>query len=484
MQDSYRRHDYSPSRSYNSGKTRWLSNRRFVTMAVIVTLFFGSVGLLSSSGGGLSSRWQGKQEELSTAGEDGKTKPNATLARVESEWDALTVLNGPPTVRLKDNLREGQKYITTFLSAGWTNDVMTYINLIYVGVLTDRIPIIGPFVPSHLPHDVGTIPFDEVFDLPRLQEEMKMHVVQWSEVKQNTSEEYDGLGCWNTWEVSTPNDHKPRYSPVPDLLKLDLSYTKAPDHIRLFPDASNEPFLKFWGVASLAFPEAKSLYAGEPLESPHLGLKLPIDDQLMCYDYLYYASALVPMEYDHDFSPAWREVGQHLHWTPRLNDIADQYVRRTLGVADGEKTPTWIGIHIRRGDFANICTINLNETDLTKCFAPLSTIARRVDEVKAELLEKKGIVVDNVIMTSDEKDEEWWEDVRKLGWKTVDHSKTDETYGRWYPVLIDAVIQGGGVGFVGTDGSTMSIIARRRVETWRDGVARIVKWGNPAADEH
>lgn len=172
-------------------------------------------------------------------------------------------------------------------------------------------------MPSHLPHNVAPIPFDEVFDLPRLREEIKMHVVQWNEVKQSTSEEYDGLGCWNTWEVSRPDDHKPRDSPVPELLKLgtsllfssshdpglkepmscfatlDLSYTKAPDHIRLNPNVPNDLFLKFWGVASLAFPEAKERYAGEPLESPHLGVKLPIDDQLMCYDYLYYASALV-----------------------------------------------------------------------------------------------------------------------------------------------------------------------------------------------
>ena len=53
-----------------------------------------------------------------------------------------------------------------------------------------------------------------------------------------------------------------------------------------------------------------------------------------------------------------------------------------------------------------------------------------------------------------------------------------------YPVLIDAVIQSGGAGFVGTDRSTMTILARRRVQSWRDGVTRIVKWGTPEADNH
>ncbi len=53
-----------------------------------------------------------------------------------------------------------------------------------------------------------------------------------------------------------------------------------------------------------------------------------------------------------------------------------------------------------------------------------------------------------------------------------------------YPVLVDAVIQSGAIGFVGTDRSTMSILARRRAETWHNAVSRTVKWGNPTADDH
>lgn len=53
-----------------------------------------------------------------------------------------------------------------------------------------------------------------------------------------------------------------------------------------------------------------------------------------------------------------------------------------------------------------------------------------------------------------------------------------------YPVLIDAVIQSGGLGFVGTDGSTMSLLGRRRVQSWRNGSVRTVKWGRPGADNH
>jgi len=58
-------------------------------------------------------------------------------------------------------------------------------------------------------------------------------------------------------------------------------------------------------------------------------------------------------------------------------------------------------------------------------------IARRVDEVKAEIKQRKGITVNHVIMTSDDKNATWWEEVRAQNWYSIDHSKTKETLGVW-----------------------------------------------------
>jgi hypothetical protein len=55
---------------------------------------------------------------------------------------------------------------------------------------------------------------------------------------------------------------------------------------------------------------------------------------------------------------------------------------------------------------------------------------------------------------------------------------------RRYPVLIDAVIQSSGIGLIGTHGSTMSLLAGRRVQDWHNGVYKDVKWGSPHADDH
>jgi hypothetical protein len=41
-----------------------------------------------------------------------------------------------------------------------------------------------------------------------------------------------------------------------------------------------------------------------------------------------------------------------------------------------------------------------------------------------------------------------------------------------------------GKGFVGTVQSTMSELARKRVEDWNDGESATVRWGTPGADNH
>jgi hypothetical protein len=133
-----------------------------------------------------------------------------------------------------------------------------------------------------------------------------------------------------------------------------------------------------------------------------------------------------------------------MRWTPRLENLADQYVRQSLGVEDSSKTPPvrdvtfvwerilivpdqWIAIHIRHNDFADWC----GTVPVLDCFSPISVIARRVEEVKQELLARKGLIVNHVIMTSDEKNATWWDDVVAQGWFRVDHSKTVEIYGAW-----------------------------------------------------
>lgn len=144
----------------------------------------------------------------------------------------------------------------------------------------------------------------------------------------------------------------------------------------------------------------------------------------------------------------------------------------------------------------------------------MDVYARRVAEIQEEAMERYGVVPEHVILLSDEKDPLWWDQVRERGWYLVEADVTADilaTHNSWcvlvflllylwlacrslivfscmrvcrYPVFVDAVIQSSGLGFIGTASSTMSTLARRRVEDWNKGITRTVQWGRPGADDH
>jgi hypothetical protein len=88
---------------------------------------------------------------------------------------------------------------------------------LYLALITDRVPILGPFVPSHI-GSAPTLYFSDVFDLPRLRKSLGKPVLEWREVKDPNSEVFDNIGCWNIWEAE-PYEY-PRLDSLPDVLKL------------------------------------------------------------------------------------------------------------------------------------------------------------------------------------------------------------------------------------------------------------------------
>ncbi|KAJ7170028.1 hypothetical protein C8R46DRAFT_221157 [Mycena filopes] len=407
-------------------------------------------------------------------------QPSHVVAVPVDPFGPSSLLKGGPTISFRENLRSDVQYLTSFVSAGWTNDVFTYINLIYLGLITDRVSIIPEFIPSHIGGHVRPIPFGKVFDVPRLRTLLGKPVLEWREVKDPNSTFVDDIGCWNIWESVQYREHYPRRSRITDDLRLDISYTQAPTWIKMIPNYEHDQHVTFWSLARLAFPTTRAASLVTPLPSPKHNVSLPPDEHLLCYDYLYYVSAHQPFEMEYDYSPAWRFVGQYLHWTPELLQLTNDYVRRALGTAENGPIPPFISVHVRHYDFETWC----GGVPIQECFAPLPVIARRVREVKDEIFVRTGTVVKHVIMTSDERNATWWTEVAQMGWFTPDHTDTKDIYGEWYPVLIDATIQSQGAGFVGTDRSTMSIIAARRVEAWQKGPTRLVKWGRPDSDDH
>lgn len=94
------------------------------------------------------------------------------------------------------------------------------MNLIYLGILTNRVPVIGRFTPSHIGGYNPSIDFGEVFDVPRLRELMQKPLLEWHEVKNRDSDVVEELGCWNVWEAVQDREHMPRRSSIPGQLSL------------------------------------------------------------------------------------------------------------------------------------------------------------------------------------------------------------------------------------------------------------------------
>ena len=99
------------------------------------------------------------------------------------------------------------------------------MNLLYLAKITERLPILPPFVPSDHLGRVGNIDFGEIFDMPTLRKGLQMPVLEWHEVKNQNSSETDELGCWNVWESVQYRDHRPRGSAVIDSLALGMDPT-------------------------------------------------------------------------------------------------------------------------------------------------------------------------------------------------------------------------------------------------------------------
>ncbi|RPD59329.1 hypothetical protein L226DRAFT_548405 [Lentinus tigrinus ALCF2SS1-7] len=396
------------------------------------------------------------------------------------------------TVHFRDSLRNDTGYMTSFLSAGWTNDQITIGHLIYLAMITGRVPILPPFT-SFI---AGTpMPFSQTFDVPRMVVALNIPILEWHMVKNlelaRNQNVFDEIGCWNIMEVNDihapESERGPRGSITPSLLGLDISYTRAPPSIKLLPGYEHDSHSTFWSLAKLAFPEERKRVLDRPDEHPtrpseRKKVMIPPDEQLVCYDFLYYLCSVEPFDsFERDYSPMWRNVMKHAHWTRETTQLALSYLRKTLRLDDNASIPSYITIHARRGDFEGWC----GTVPKADCLPPLSAFARRVRQIQEELRERHGIYASTVIMTSDEKDPLWWDGVRERGWIRVDHDSlgTAREHGNWYPVVLDAVIQSMGMGFVGTDRSTFSHMARMRVTDWNHGAARMVKWGHIGADQ-
>jgi hypothetical protein len=111
---------------------------------------------------------------------------------------------------------------------------MTYCNLIYIALLTQRIPIIPDFPPGHQGRKSGWVPFGKVFDTHRLAASLHIPILEWRDLKNeslptedhqylwDTQNDYkhEVLGCWSLWSTHGHDHGRPRESSLTLLYHL------------------------------------------------------------------------------------------------------------------------------------------------------------------------------------------------------------------------------------------------------------------------
>jgi hypothetical protein len=154
----------------------------------------------------------------------------------------------------------------------------------------------------------------------------------------------------------------------------------------------------------------------------------------------------------------------------------------------------FIAVHVRHGDFAGHCP---PDSTPAECFTPLADYAAGVADVRARILDAGRPDATRVIVASDEQDPAWWAEVAERGWTRADHGPapgldTAAQHGKWcvpvdvvrggtlttaarFEVFVDAAVMAAAAGFVGTESSTMSLLALRRVQDWNGGFGVMVR---------
>ncbi|KAL0574626.1 hypothetical protein V5O48_007322 [Marasmius crinis-equi] len=452
-----------------------------------------------------------------------------------SPWAASNFVEGPPADSLRSNLKNNVNYLTSWANAGFTNEFMGIANMMYLAMLTERVPIIPPFAPrDHISREGGFVAFGDIFDLDHYREAVRQGLVEWRDIKkpsepylpalnaitnqhdepavrsparsQRTSEnppnQADRIGCWS---IKSSQSTEPAFATsLLRQLNLDVSYTKVPLAIRTNRDDPGDNHVDFWKMAGLLFPPPLNSAASTEwidyfsyhwqkdmrqravteelgwtgIYPSRKGHRMVPDDHLACLDMAYYMTTGVrEFEWTDAWSPAWRFVGRHLRFREGVLEVANGYLRRAFGIKNeiSLEIPPFISVHMRRGDFAQVC----KDTGKKECYPKIANYVRMVEEVKEELRAQKGLVIERILVASNEAAEntEFWDQIKKLGWTWVNHGEGGEQtlykYGEWYAPILDVAIQSMSIGFVGSRGSTFSLVSARRVEEWNDGIFRM-----------
>ncbi|KAM0753610.1 hypothetical protein T439DRAFT_322506 [Meredithblackwellia eburnea MCA 4105] len=382
-----------------------------------------------------------------------------------------------PLQSFRANLKDGHGYVTTFPYGGYTNQLVELFKLVHLGQRLDRTAILPELKAVH--SEGGDVPLSTFFDVKAFAYYANVTLVEWKNVKipDVPGVQKEQLSCWG-WRDERP---LARYSVHTDFW---------PPPGQLTVPSSIETSMTFPAIEVLVsqpqdgwLVDTAKRYFGSVENAPPFP-----DKQLLCFDNLFYVPSthFVEGTVDRTYSieefapddPVWLKVGQHLHFSQHINDIADEL----LYALTGSSSRQFIGIHIRQGDFVTLGRTSAGVIDSYvegEQLMQLRLAERRKARRPSILNNLRGDVMKRklpVVFATDSDDPLFIKKLKERGWIYIDHKAfaTQTRFGGWYPGVLDSLILSRGIGFVGTKMSTFSYIAARRVEFWNGGVTTIV----------
>lgn len=193
----------------------------------------------------------------------------------------------------------------------------------------------------------GALPFGRIFNLTLLRKDLRRPILEWSDVKHIPSptsiedppnSEREELGCWSTRPEADPQPL--RVNPLLNNLRLDVSYTRVPTSTRHSPNNARDDFIVFSKLVPYIFSHNPLRGHFDFMSPSPLGHRLPPDEQLSCFDHLYFLTSSDRLfEWEASWSPAWTLIGTHVRFNDELVEIAKGYLSRAFNSNTAEIPP-------------------------------------------------------------------------------------------------------------------------------------------------
>ncbi|KAK4053924.1 hypothetical protein OIO90_003761 [Microbotryomycetes sp. JL221] len=376
-------------------------------------------------------------------------------------------------VSFRDELSTDMKYLTSPPSGTLGEQIINFYHLTFLSRQLARIPLIPPFVTHDASGKPVSIAFSAMFDMPRFSQTTSVSAVDWTDIRPPGAGD-DALGCWvgsvrkeelnprsyNMRRAGVDASFFPMRAPAPRPGMTEPAY----DFIASFElDKSAQT-----GLIQQAYHSKQATSLSSKFADP--------ESHVFCIDHtLFRPASDLSDSLELNDHPAFEEHGSALHFLPEMQDTALDVAAFALG-----HRGTFIAVDISEVALKARCDPKDKLCPILRLQPFMDAVDRArhlaVKSVGKSREQRHNVRALSVLVTTDVVDIGFRGEIAAAGWTLVDYDDLEmkQRFGQWMPQMLDPVIHSKAVAFVGTKGSTQSLLSGLRVKKWRGGSADLV----------